>query len=132
MALVQDALELRNPVGAGPLKGDLVRNTNDFHGPGVARYFAVRDRHHVIQPQCLGCGVEGKTLDEKKAGGSAILDLQGVCVCVCVKATRGVLSEAEQQKETGNEISANHLREPSTKCQRIQMLPFQHPFSLKA
>lgn len=48
MALVQDAFELWNSVGAGPLEGDLVRDADDLHGPGVARYFAVGDRHHVI------------------------------------------------------------------------------------
>lgn len=48
MALVQDAFELWNSVSAGPLEGDLVRDANDLHGPGVARYFAVGDRHHVI------------------------------------------------------------------------------------
>lgn len=48
MALVQDALELGNSIGAGSLEGDLVRDANDLYGPWVAGYFAVGDRHHVI------------------------------------------------------------------------------------
>ena len=48
MALVQDAFELGNSVGAGSLEGDLVGNANDLHGPWVAGYFAVGNRHHVI------------------------------------------------------------------------------------
>lgn len=48
MALVQDALELWNPIRTGPLEWDLVGNTDDLHSPGVAGYFAVGDRHHVI------------------------------------------------------------------------------------
>lgn len=53
VALVQDALELWNAVGAGSLEGDLVRDADDLHGPGVTRYFAVGDGHHVIQTQGL-------------------------------------------------------------------------------
>lgn len=48
MALVQDAFELGNSVGAGSLEGDLVGDANDLHGSRVAGYFAVGDRHHVI------------------------------------------------------------------------------------
>lgn len=48
MAFVQDAFELGNAVSAGSLEGDLVRDANDLHGPWVAGYFAVGDRHHVI------------------------------------------------------------------------------------
>lgn len=56
VAFVQDALELWNAIGAGPLERDLVGNTDDLHGPGVTCYFTVGDRHHVIEPQRLGCG----------------------------------------------------------------------------
>lgn len=55
MALVQDALQLGDPVGAGSLEGDLVRDADDLHGPRVAGDFTVGDRHHVIQTQSLGC-----------------------------------------------------------------------------
>ncbi len=48
MALVEDPFELGNAVGAGSLEGDLVGDADDLHSPGVAGYFAVRDRHHVI------------------------------------------------------------------------------------
>lgn len=48
VALVQDAFELGNSIGAGSLEGDLVRDADDLHGPRVAGYFAVGDRHHVI------------------------------------------------------------------------------------
>lgn len=53
VALVQDALELWNAVGAGPLERDLVGDADDLHSPGVARYFAVGDGHHVIETQRL-------------------------------------------------------------------------------
>lgn len=53
MAFVQDALELGNAVGAGPLERDLVGDPDDLYGAGVARYFTVGDRDHVIQPQSL-------------------------------------------------------------------------------
>lgn len=71
MALVQDALELRNAVGAGPLERDLIGNADDLHGPGVTRYFTVGDGHHVIEPQGLGCGRERKEPGQIGAGGSA-------------------------------------------------------------
>ena len=48
VALVQDAFELGDAVGAGSLEGDLVGDADDLHGPWVAGYFAVGDRHHVI------------------------------------------------------------------------------------
>lgn len=60
VAFVQDALELWNAVGAGPLERDLVGNADDLHGPGVTRYFTVGDGHHVIEPQRLGCGWGGR------------------------------------------------------------------------
>lgn len=53
MALVQDAFELGNAVCARPLEGNLVRDANDLHGSWIAGYFAVGDRHHVIQTQRL-------------------------------------------------------------------------------
>lgn len=60
VAFVQDALELWNAIGAGPLERDLVGNTDDLHGPGVTCDFTVGDRHHVIEPQRLSCGKEGE------------------------------------------------------------------------
>lgn len=64
VALVQDALELGNAVGAGPLEGDLVGNADDLHRSGVARDLPVGNRNHVIQAQRLGCGggEEGSTV----------------------------------------------------------------------
>lgn len=55
MALLQDALELGDPVGAGPLEGDLVGDADDLHGAGVTCYLAVGDGHHVIETQGLRC-----------------------------------------------------------------------------
>lgn len=48
VALIQDALELWDSVGAGSLEGDLVWDAYDLHGPWITGYFAVGDRHHVI------------------------------------------------------------------------------------
>lgn len=58
MALLQDALELGDPVGAGPLEGNLVGDADDLHGAGVTCYLAVGDRHHVIETQGLRCKYE--------------------------------------------------------------------------
>lgn len=55
MTLLQDALELRDPIGAGPLEGDLVGDADDLHCTRVTCYLAVGDRHHVIETQGLCC-----------------------------------------------------------------------------
>lgn len=60
VALLQDALELGDPVGAGPLEGNLVGDADDLHGAGVTCYLAVGDRHHVIETQGLRCIYERK------------------------------------------------------------------------
>lgn len=59
VALVQDALELGDSVGAGPLEGDLVGDADDLHGSGVAGDLAVGDGDHVVQTQSLSCGEGG-------------------------------------------------------------------------
>lgn len=53
VALVQDAFELGDSVGAGSLEGDLVRDADDLHRSRIAGYFAVGHRHHVVQTQGL-------------------------------------------------------------------------------
>lgn len=54
VALLQNALELGNAVGARPLEGNLVRDADNLHRLGVAGDLPVRNRNHVVQTQRLG------------------------------------------------------------------------------
>lgn len=86
VALVQDAFEFGDPVGAGPLEGDLVGNTDDLHGPRVTRYLTVGDRHHVVQTQGLSWGQEPATnekrlMKKKKRRKEASLKDQSTQTC---------------------------------------------------
>lgn len=58
--LLQDPLQLGDPVGAGTLKGDLVRDAHDLHGLRVAGDLSVGDGDHVVQAQGFRWGSNGK------------------------------------------------------------------------
>lgn len=53
MALVQDAFKLGDAISAGSFEGDLIGDAYDLHGTWITGYFAVGNRHHVIQTQGL-------------------------------------------------------------------------------
>lgn len=66
VSLLQDPLQLGDPVGAGALKGDLVRDAHDLHSLRVASNLPVGDGDHVVQAQ----GFRWKTTARLSTDGS--------------------------------------------------------------
>ena len=67
--LLQDPLQLGDPVGAGTFKGDLVRDAHNLHSLRVTGDLSVGDGDHVVQAQGFRWGSNGKAECKTEAAG---------------------------------------------------------------